>query len=418
MGAGSNSSNFMNEARFGLDWLQHMWDDNSKTLYYQVGIGSDIAGGENDHSLWRLPHVDDTYGGADSHYRFIRNRPVFIAAPAGSKISPNLAGRLAGDFALCSRIYRDSDPAYANQCLLAAEHIFDLADTARTRDLLTAAPHEFYGESEWRDDMEFAATELYFATRGGHLPDGLPHTEPFFYLRAAASWASAYIRVNRNGGDSLNLSDISGLAHFELYRAISSSNAPSGLAVSPSGLLRDLRAKLDAAVVQARKDPFGFGYPWGAGDTPTHGAGLSVMASEYDYLTHSTVYADFSRGWLANILGANAWGSSFIVGDGSTFPQCIHHQVANLAGSRNGQPPVLAGALVEGPIQQADSGLPEGAVACPLHGEDVFSAFNGNNAQYHDNSAYYSTAEPAIDLTAPSFLMLAWQQVGAPSGTP
>src|SRR3954468_3634849 len=37
MGSGSSASNFTSEARFGLDWLQKMWVDNSKTLYYQVG---------------------------------------------------------------------------------------------------------------------------------------------------------------------------------------------------------------------------------------------------------------------------------------------------------------------------------------------------------------------------------------------
>jgi endoglucanase len=178
MGKGSNASNFSNEARFGLDWLQCMWDDNSQTLYYQVGIGSWGSGFENDHSIWRLPQADDTFGNTDPKYRYIRNRPVFIAGSAGSKISPNLAGRLAGDFALCSRVYHASDAVYANRCLLSAEHVFDLADTAPTGNLLTAGPHDFYPESEWRGDMEFGATELYLATLSVNLPAGLPHNDP------------------------------------------------------------------------------------------------------------------------------------------------------------------------------------------------------------------------------------------------
>jgi endoglucanase len=35
MGAGSSSSNFTAEARFGLDWLQKMWSDSNQTLYYR-----------------------------------------------------------------------------------------------------------------------------------------------------------------------------------------------------------------------------------------------------------------------------------------------------------------------------------------------------------------------------------------------
>ena len=70
-------------------------------------------------------------------------------------------------------------------------------------------------------------------------------------------------------------------------------------------------------------------------------------------------YDTYSQRWLANILGTNAWGSSFIVGDGSTFPNCIQHQVANLAGALDGTSggtPVLWGAASEGPGGYATSG--------------------------------------------------------------
>ena len=418
IGAGSSTSDFAKEAKFGLDWLQRMWDDKSRTLYYQVGIGSHVSGAEDDHSIWRLSDVDDTYGGTDPRYRYIRNRPVLIAAPSGSKISPNLAGRLAGDFALCFRIYRTSDPAYAKQCLLSAQHIFDLADTAPVGRLLTAAPYDFYGESEWRDDMEFGATELHLAMRLGSLPGALPHSDPQFYLQAAANFALAYMHLADQAKDTLILSDISGLAHYELFRALALAGSPNGLAISQADLLDDMKKKLDAAAAHAARDPFGYGVPWGVGDTPSHGAGLAVMASEYDYLTKSSAYGAYARGWTGNILGANGWGTSFIVGDGSTFPHCIHHQVANLAGSKDGKPPVLAGALVEGPVENAEGGAPKGLAKCPPDGEDLFSRFDGNGAKYRDNAKYYSSAEPAIDLTAPSILLFSWQIAGAPAETP
>jgi endoglucanase len=414
MGSDSSMSNFMKEAKFGLDWLQRMWNDDSATLYYQVGIGSGNFGFENDHSIWRLPQEDDTFGDTQRKYRYIRNRPVLIAARAGSKISPNLAGRLAAEFALCFTVYRTNDPAYANRCLLAAEHIFDLADTTPTGELLTTSPHDFYEESEWRDDMELGATELYLATCSPSLPEGLPHRDPAFYLKAAAEWASAYVHGGKGAGEILGLADVAGLSHFELYRAMALAGNPTGLAVTPAELLGDMKRNLDNAVAAGSKDPFGFGSSWGAGDTPTHGAALAVMASEYDYLTHSREYDAYSRGWSDNILGANAWGTSFIVGDGSTFPRCIHHQVANLLGSNNVPTPILAGAVVEGPIEKADSGAPRGVKACPPNGEDAFSQFDGNGAVYRDNVEFYSTAEPAIDLTAPSFLMFAWRMAGEP----
>ncbi len=421
MGADAAAS-FLKEAKFGLDWLLHMWHDDSATLYYQVGIGSGGIGGENDHSIWRLPQDDDNYGGTSKSGRFIRNRPVFVAGPAGGKVSPNLAGRLAADFALGSVVFRDRDPAYADKCLLAAEHIFDLADTSPAGELLTASPHDFYDESEWRDDMELGATELYLAmlspaTHRGKLPQGLPHSDPAFYLKAAAEWASAYIHAEKGSGDILSVGDVSGLAHFELYRAIELAGSPTGLVLSTLDILADLKKTLEKARAQAQKDPFGYGAPWGGGDTPTHGAALAVMASEYDDLTKSNEYDAYIRGWIANILGANAWGVSLIVGDGTTFPRCIHHQIANLLASGNPPAPVLAGAVVEGPIEKADSGTPSGAKACPANGEDIYSQFDGNGAVYRDNVAFYSTNEPAIDLTAPSFLMFARRMAAAQLAT-
>jgi len=225
MGSATNSSDFTKEAKFGLDWLLKMWDSKSQTLYYQVGIGTDFDSSPDvlsDHDLWRLPQADDTLGGADPTLQYVRNRPVFVAGPAGSKISPNLAGRLAASFAGCFQIYAKTNPAFAQKCLLAAEQTFDLADTAPAGDLLTVAPFDFYGEDEWRDDMELGATELYFALAGadGPLPSTLHHTDPVFYLRAATHWAHAYITGPNDAADTLNLYDVSGLAHFELFRAI------------------------------------------------------------------------------------------------------------------------------------------------------------------------------------------------------
>src|SRR5580692_10501128 len=103
MGRRSHNSDFSGEARFGIEWLLKMWDDSSKTLYYQVGIGTDFEDFDylSDHDIWRLPQVDDTFGNLDPVYKYIRHRPVFAAGPAGSKISPNLAGRLAASFAEC-----------------------------------------------------------------------------------------------------------------------------------------------------------------------------------------------------------------------------------------------------------------------------------------------------------------------------
>ncbi len=408
MGASAGKANFTAEVNFGTRFVLHMWDERSRTLYYQVGIGNGNANTVSDHDIWRLPQADDHYKGCRYRYRYICHRPVFRAAPPGSRISPNLAGRLAADMALCFELNRHRDRSLADRCLLAGEHIFDLADTSPRR-LLTTAPRSFYPETEWRDDLELGATELYYALHRGGLPAGLPHTNPLFYLKAAARWAHRYITGPHDAADTLNLYDVSGIAHFELDRAIAQAGHPAGLAVSPAQLLADLSKQLNIAVARGTRDPFGFGFPWASYDTTTHGAGLVVMAGEYDRLTDTNKYAAFGAHQLANILGANAWGVSLIVGDGTTFAQCMQHQVANLVGSRNGSPPVLSGATVEGPNSFAARGRLPRMRACPPRGGDRYAQFNGSHAVFRDNVQSYSTVEPAIDLTAATPLAFAWQ---------
>ena len=419
MGPLSTTSDFTGEAQFGLNWLRQMWDDTSQTLYYQVGIGTDFQSHnyQSDHDIWRLPQADDTYGGTNAQYQYIRHRPVFAAGAAGAKISPNLAGRMSASFAECFQVFDATDPTLANSCLLAAEHIFDLANTSPSGNLLTVAPWDFYPETEWRDDLELGAAELYFALQHGNLPPGLPHTDPKFYLTASANWAHAYITGPNDATDTLNLYDVSGLAHFELYRAINLAGNPPGLAVSKADLLNDLNKQITASISQA-KDPFGFGFGWKFGDSVSHGAGLSVMAAESNYLASNGGNATNSQRWLGNISGANAWGVTFTIGDGSTFPDCPQHQVANIVGSLNGGQPILSGAVVEGPNSGASSGSLSGMQTCPPGGGDIYKKFNAGGNIYKDNVQSYTTDEPAIDLSATSFLMYAWRMAGGPSGTP
>ena len=433
-GVTQNGLRWPDEAKFGLDWLQEMWDDTNEIFYYQMAIGNGNAQTVSDHDIWRLPQADDTYGGCTSQYRYICHRPAFVnpaalsgsAIQAGAKISPNLVGRLAAAFALCYHVYQTSNPAYANPCLSSAEHIFELANTAPSGNLLTVIPFSFYPETEWRDDMELGATELYFAVQG--CGSGCPiNLHPAsYYLQQAAHWANAYITGPGDAADTLNLYDVSGLAHFELYRALVLAGNPGGLETTQAALVADLVKQLNNAIAKSATDPFGFGFKWAAYDTTSHGGGLAVMAAECNYLAslgatctlnNGTSPAVYSGRQLANVLGANAWGTSLIVNNGTTFPLCMQHQVTNLVPTPPNGPPFLSGAAVEGPNSIAAKGTLSGMVACPPNGVDVFAQFN-SKAVYKDFVQSYSTVEPAIDLTASSFLAFSWQIAGAPSGTP
>jgi endoglucanase len=129
------SSDFTGEARFGVNWLMKMWNDKTRTLYYQVDNSQDWdyygegdpssatgnCGGTyatpycliTEYDIWTLPQAADNFEQpgdprpCDPYTTFfICHRPVYVAGPAGSPISPNLAGRLAADFALCYQLNR------------------------------------------------------------------------------------------------------------------------------------------------------------------------------------------------------------------------------------------------------------------------------------------------------------------------
>jgi len=402
LGAGA-ATDFTPEAAFGARWLLNMWDGKTSTLYYQVGIGTGNAALIGDHDIWRLAEGDDRYATGDPSAKYIRHRPAFRAGAPGSKISPNLAGRDAAALALCAQVLHDSDPGLAGRCLKAAKQIYALADTNPQGQLLTVIPYDFYPESEWRDDLELGAAELARATTG---------TRSQAYLADAAHWARAYIDSTSDAQDTLNLYDVAGLAHYELARAMDAAGDPANLEVTRADLVADLEKQLTNAEQLGAQDPFGFGFAWAQWDTASHGFGLSVTASELDALTGTHDHAAEAGRWLANVLGANAWGVSLAVGDGTVFPHCMQHQGANILGSLDGSPPILAGAVVEGPNSAAASGQLTGMRACPADGIDVYKPFN-SRAVFEDNVESYSTVEPAIDLTATSPLAFAWQAAGS-----
>ena len=289
-----------------------------------------------------------------------------------------------------------------------------LANTAPTK-LLTVIPYSFYPETEWRDDLELGATELYFALASGGLPSGLARTDPAYYLGKAAHWANAYMTGPNDAGDTLNLYDVSGLAHYELLSGARASRAacrvsrrPQRVAGRPQeGAGRSGRAGGDRSV-RVR-------LPWDTWDTTSHGAGLSVMAAEYDTLVGAGTYANEEMNWLSNILGANGWGSSFIVGDGSTFPHCMQHQVTNIVGCVRWFPADPRGGRRGGAERDDLQRIADGyASVSHLTARIRSHRSTGRRHGTATTSSPSRRSSLAIDLTASSPLAFAWQIHGTP----
>ncbi|MDX6592244.1 MAG: endoglucanase [Gaiellales bacterium] len=395
------------EIRFGLRWLKKAWRPGPGVMMIQVGIGSGNTTGSflGDHDLWRLPENDDALKGRDT--RYLSHRPAFAGNTPGNRLPPNITGRWAAAFAMAAQVDAAANPARARRELAAAAEVLGLAKTARVRpdDVVTALPHAFYPESSWHDDLELGAAELALAAQA------LGDPRAGRWLRQAARWARAYT-ASEAGGDTLNLYDTSALAHADLVRAIRAAGHPAGLAMTPSRLLADMRAQLGRGLDNAAVDPFRAGAAYDEFDAAPHTFGLVVTAELYRNLTGSDGYAGFATAQRDWALGANPWGASLMIGVGTTYPRCPQHVVANLSGRQDGRPPILRGAVVNGP-NAADlfaDGLGEffgEGHACPPDGHDRFRHLTANGSRYVDDVRAWQTVEPAIDFTAAAALAFA-----------
>jgi endoglucanase len=399
------------EAEFGLQWITKLWNPTKKVLYMQVGIGNGNASNtiQGDYNFWFLPQREDLLdvakgGNPGPTAYYVKYRPVFEAAAPGQKVSPDLAGRYAADFALgaqltpcTSRGHRTSRGhcAAGLHLLSLARSVYADAKTTDVGQILTAYPDDYYPGTEWKSDMLWGATEIALADEALGVPRPVLRAD----LAVAARWAKAYIAQGHPAGsDTLNLYDNGAIAESELLRALRTAGmAP---AIAPKLLVNDLGAQLQVGQAWAKGDPFALGTDLGPADAAPHAFGLFVTNELYRQAGGSARYQAFAQQQLNFALGANAWGSSFVVGAGTVYPHCMQSEIANLAGSLTGHGDIQLGAVTDGPSSPGNFvglGTVSGMRACSA---GSFSAYNNAAAAYEDNVLSWPSVEPADDYTA------------------
>jgi len=406
------------EADFGLNWLQKLWNPTKKVLYIQVGIGNGNASNtiQGDYNFWFLPQKEDLMnvkagGNPGPTARFVKYRPVFEAAPPGKPISPDLAGRFAAAFALGAQVAARTNRAKAEHLLSLARSVYAMAKTTDVGKIVTTFPNDYYPGTEWKSDMLWGATEIALADEALRAPAWQVHGD----LQVAADWANAYIAQGHPaGGDTFNLYDNGAVAEADLLQAMR--QAPFAPVIAPGALVNDLGAQLKVGEAWAKGDPFQLGTALGDSDATPHAFGLYITDALYQRYGGSSQYQSFAQQQLNFALGGNAWGSSFVVGAGSTFPHCMQSEIGNLAGSLNGKGNIQLGATVDGPSSPDNFvglGTVTGMKACSA---GHFKPFNNAEAGYEDNVVSWPSVEPADDYTAASLLAFALAGSGGGRG--
>ncbi|HXB47098.1 MAG TPA: glycoside hydrolase family 9 protein [Streptosporangiaceae bacterium] len=413
------------EASFGLSWLRKLWNPKKKVLYIQVGIGNGNASNtiQGDYNFWFPPQAEDKmnvkkggHPGPSAYY--VKYRPVFEAAPPGQRISPDFAGRFAADFGLAAQLDARSSRAEAEHLLSLARGIYAMAKTTNVGRIVTTSPYDFYPGTEWKSDMLWGAAEIALADEAMHAPAAQVRAD----LATASRWARAYIAQGHPaGGDTLNLYDNGAIGEGELLRALQHAGpgwrtrgqqaADRGSAlISRPALLADLAAQLRLGESSAKRDkgdPFGLGTQLGGSDATPHAFGLYTTNALYQRYGGGDQFAAFGQQQLNFALGANGWGSSFVVGAGSTFPHCMQSEIANLEGSLTGKGNIQLGAVTDGPSSPPNFvglGTVSGMKACSA---GSYGSFNTKTAKYEDNVVSWPSVEPADDYTANSLLAFA-----------
>jgi endoglucanase len=397
------------EAGFGLRWLEKLWRPATRTLYIQVGIGNGNASNtiQGDYNFWFLPQAEDHMnvkpgGNPGQSAYYVKYRPVFEAAPPGQRISPEFAGRFAADFALGAQLDSPGRTARARHLLSLARGIFAMAQTSNVTSIVTTFPHDYYPGSEWKSAMLWGAAEIALADEKLGAPAGRVRAD----LAVAAHWARAYIAQGHPAGsDTLNLYNNGAIGEAELLQAMQSAGGHP--VIAPHVLLADMAAQLKVGEGLAAGDPFGLGITLGSGDATPHAFGLAVTDALYQHYGGSGAYQAFAQQQMNFALGANGWGSSFVVGAGEVFPHCMQSEIANLAGSLTGQGDIQVGATTDGPSGIGNFtglGTVSGMRACRAGN---FKPFNTTTTGYEDNVVSWPSVEPADDYSAISTLAFA-----------
>src|SRR5580658_2645656 len=396
------------EAAFGLQWITKLWNPVLKVLYAQVGIGNGNKSNtiQGDYNFWFQPQAEDRMnvspgGNPGPTAYYVKYRPVFEAAPPGKPVSPDLAGRFAADFALGAQLSAGTDPAAAQHLLGLARGVYAMAKTTDVGQIVTAFPYDYYPGTEWKSDMAWGAAEIALADEA----TGAPAAQLTADLATAARWARAYIAQGHAAdGDTFNLYDDGAVAEAELLQAMQQAGVDP---VAPSALLDDMAAQLRTGEDQAKGDPSAPGTQLGSSDASPHAFGLYITDALYQEFGGSDQYQAFAQQQLNFALGANGWGSSFVVGAGTVFPHCMQSEIANLAGSLTGRGTIQLGAVTDGPSSPDNFvglGTVPGMRACSA---GQFAPFNTATAGYEDNVVSWPSVEPADDYTAASLLAFA-----------
>ena len=354
------------EAQHGAPLIKKI-HPNADTIYVQIGDDRDHMPPE---TLWHDDKSD--YGRGPGGPRAAWPATGAPEGPTHKNKSTgvaNLAGRSAAAMALAG----DLETAKSLYALAQAKPGVAMSVPVR-------APY-YYGEISYFDDLEWAATELYLATKD---PEYLKEAIAYAHQAQGNPWMGE----DRHG--HYEYFPYVNLAHWRLY--------PHAGPEDQKKIAEYYREGLERIRLRAEKNPYRVGTPmvWCSTNDMT---ALATQAALYEQMTGDATYRELgaeARDWL---FGRNPWGVSFVIGvpEQGRAASRPHHLFWKI------KQHLPVGGVVDGPVyKDINDGLKFGN----SFDNDEFARFQSDAAVYHDLFADFSTNEPIIDGTVSLLLLL------------
>ena len=222
-----------------------------------------------------------------------------------------------------------------------------------------------YGDSQFSDEFDWAAMELYLTTRADSF---LTLRRPLSPVRMETPyWGS----VRALGYYSL-------LRHrTEVATDVDTTALRNALLAQANGFVSNVSSSAYGVVMGGR----GYDYGWGSNSNAANQGVVLLLAYQ---LTGDAAYLDAATANLDYLLGRNATGYSFVTGVGDTTPLYPHHRPSGADGVAAPVPGLLAG----GPNPGREDGCPGYPSTLPAR-------------SYLDTQCSYATNEIAINWNAP-----------------
>ena len=345
--SGNGVPDLLDEARYELEWMLKMQDEESGGVYHKV-TGMVFPG-------MVMPEEETE---------------ELIISP----ISTTATGDFAAVMAKASVIYKDIDAEFSAACYEAAVKAWGyIADVDDTTGFINPEGMDTgeYPDTNTLDERLWAAAELYIACQSG-------------VTGADSADASAYAEFIQNAWngefvDGLSWLDVGMYAEYDLAKS------KTDLAeTAKSRLLAEADNLVSAAEKDAYGQSLGTNYYWGSNMGIANNGMILYMAANVSEGDAAVKYKAAAGKELDYLLGANALGYCFVTGYGTFSPTDIHHRPSQAIGE------VVPGMLAGGANNNLEDPYAE-----------MVLADEAPSMCYVDSSQSYSTNEVAIYWNSP-----------------